>query len=120
MAADNVGSLPCGWVVTDRHGQPHKAPPHFPLARDKVLYVGDHVAVAIAETYAQAKEDGEQVAVDYEELPAIANPAKAASEGAPQVPDEAPGNLCYARVMGDEAQVEDSFPKDRRASGRER
>src|SRR3546814_3167028 len=42
MAADKVGSLPCGWTVTDRHGVAHKAPPHFPLARDKVRYVGDH------------------------------------------------------------------------------
>jgi aerobic carbon-monoxide dehydrogenase large subunit len=58
MAADGVGSLPCGWVVTDRHGEPHKAPPHFPLARDKARYVGDHVAVVIAETYAQARDAG--------------------------------------------------------------
>ena len=47
LEADNVGSLPCGWVVTDKHGEPHKAPPHWPLARDKVRYVGDHVAVVI-------------------------------------------------------------------------
>src|SRR3546814_7802380 len=71
MAADKVGSLPCGWTVTDRHGVAHKAPPHFPLARDKVRYVGDHVAVVIARTYAEAKEAGEQVTVDYEELPAV-------------------------------------------------
>jgi len=111
MAADKVGSLPCGWVVTDRHGQPHKAPPHFPLARDKVRYVGDHVAVVIAETYAQAKEAGEQVTVDYQELPAIANTAKAMAKGAPQVHDEAPGNLCYDWVLGDEAQVNEAFAK---------
>src|SRR3546814_17736863 len=60
MAADKVGSLPCGWTVTDRHGVAHKAPPHFPLARDKVRYVGDHVAVVIARTYAAAKEAGQQ------------------------------------------------------------
>jgi len=111
MAADNVGSLPCGWVVTDRHGEAHKAPPHFPLARDKVRYVGDHVAVVIAETYAQAKEAGEMVAVDYEELPAIANPVKAMDKGAPQVHDEAPGNLCYDWVLGDEAEVNAAFAK---------
>ncbi|GAB4377076.1 MAG: xanthine dehydrogenase family protein molybdopterin-binding subunit [Kiloniellaceae bacterium] len=111
MAADKVGSLPCGWVVTDRHGEAHKAPPHFPLARDKVRYVGDHVAVVIAETYAQAKEAGERVAVDYEELPAIANPAKAMDKGAPQVHDEAPGNLCYDWVLGDEAEVNAAFAK---------
>jgi len=111
MAADSVGSLPCGWVVTDRHGEAHKAPPHFPLARDKVRYVGDHVAVVIAETYAQAKEAGEMVAVDYAELPAIANPAKAMESGAPLVHDEAPSNLCYDWVLGDEAEVNAAFAK---------
>ncbi len=65
MAADNIGSLPCGWTVTDRHGEPHKSPPHFALARDKVRYVGDHVAVIIAETTAQAKDAAEAVEVDY-------------------------------------------------------
>ncbi len=111
MAADNVGSLPCGWVVTDRNGDPHKAPPHFPLARDKVRYVGDHVAVVIADTYAQAKEAGELVEVDYEELPAAASLGKALTSGAPQVHDEAPGNLCYDWVLGDEAEIDAAFAK---------
>ncbi|HEY9548171.1 MAG TPA: xanthine dehydrogenase family protein molybdopterin-binding subunit [Kiloniellaceae bacterium] len=111
MAADKVGSLPCGWTVTDRHGVAHKAPPHFPLARDKVRYVGDHVAVVIARTYAAAKEAGEQVTVDYEELPAVASSAKATAGGAPQVHDEAPGNLCYDWVLGDEAEVDAAFAK---------
>src|SRR3546814_16847644 len=66
MAADKVGSLPCGWTVTDRHGVAHKAPPHFPLARDTVRYVGDHVVVVLARPYAEAQDDGEQVPVDSE------------------------------------------------------
>ena len=111
MAADNVGSLPCGWVVNDRNGEPHKAPPHFPLARDKARYVGDHVAVVIAETYAQAKEAGEQVMVDYEELPAAARLSAALDSGAPLVHDEAPGNLCYDWVLGDEAEADAAFAK---------
>ncbi len=111
MAADNVGSLPCGWVVTDRNGDPHKAPPHFPLARDKVRYVGDHVAVVIARTYAQAKEAGEKVQVDYEELPAAVGLSAALASGAPQVHDEAPGNLCYDWVLGDEGEVDAAIAK---------
>lgn len=111
MAADKVGSLPCGWVVTDRNGEPHKAPPHFPLARDKVRYVGDHVAVVIAKTYAQAKEAGEKVEVDYEELPAAVHLGKALASGAPQVHEEAPGNLCYDWVLGDESEVDKAFAK---------
>jgi len=111
MAADNVGSLPCGWVVTDRNGEPHKAPPHFPLARDKVRYVGDHVAVVIARTYAEAKAAGELVEVDYGELPAAVNLVGTLDSGAPQLHDEAPGNLCYDWVLGDEDEVDAAFAK---------
>ena len=56
MEADGVGSLPCGWTVTDKHGEAHKAPPHFPLGRDKGRYVGDHVAVVLAESAAAATD----------------------------------------------------------------
>ncbi len=111
MEADSVGSLPCGWVVTDRNGDPHKAPPHFPLARDKARYVGDHVAVVIAETYAQAKEAGEQVEVDYEELPAVTGSLDGLKSGAPLLHEEAPGNLCYDWVLGDEAEADAAFAK---------
>ncbi|WP_422366566.1 xanthine dehydrogenase family protein molybdopterin-binding subunit [Pelagibius sp.] len=111
MAADNVGSLPCGWVVNDRHGEPHKAPPHFPLARDKARYVGDHVAVVIAETYDAARNAGELVEVDYGELPAVSGTGTALDSGAAQLHEEAPGNLCYDWVLGDEAEADAAFAK---------
>ncbi len=111
MAADNVGSLPCGWVVNDRHGEPHKAPPHFPLARDKARYVGDHVAVVIAETYDAARNAGELVEVDYGELPAVSGTGTALDSGAALLHEEAPGNLCYDWVLGDEAEADAAFAK---------
>ncbi len=111
MAADNVGSLPCGWTVNDRHGEAHKAPPHFPLARDKARYVGDHVAVVIAKTYAEAREAADLVEVDYDEQPAAVSPVKALETGSPQVHEEAPGNLCYDWVLGDEAEADAAFAK---------
>ncbi len=107
MADDKVGSIPCGWTVTDRHGTPHKAPPHFPLVRDKVRYVGDHVAVVLATSLAAARDAAEQVQVDYEVLPA--NVDTAAYAKAPQVHDEAPSNLCYDWVLGDEKAIADAF-----------
>ncbi|MFQ5774418.1 MAG: xanthine dehydrogenase family protein molybdopterin-binding subunit [Kiloniellaceae bacterium] len=109
MAADNVGSLPCGWVVTDKHGEPHKAPPHFPLARDKVRYVGDHVAVVIAQTPAQAKDAAELVEVDYEELPANVDPARAMDSGTSPLHEDAPSNLCYDWELGDRAAVDQAI-----------
>ncbi len=106
MEADGVGSLPCGWTVTDKHGEPHKAPPHFPLVRDKVRYVGDHVAMVIAETLAQAVDAAERIEVDYEELPANVDGTKAPDSGTPQVHEEAPANLCYDWELGDQAAVD--------------
>jgi len=110
-SAAKVGSLICGWVVKDKHGEPHKAPPHPPLAVDTVRHVGDQVAMVIAETAAQAKDAAEKIVVEYQELAAVVNPAKALAKGAPQLHAEAPGNLCYDWELGDKAAVEAAFAK---------
>ena len=64
--ADGLGNLICGWLVKSKDGSPMKAGPHPLLALDKVRYVGDPVAVIVAETYQQAKDAGEALEVDYE------------------------------------------------------
>src|SRR3954471_13256311 len=74
---DSVGGLPCGWLITDVNAQPMKEPKHPCLAQGKVRYVGDHVAVVIAETLDQAQDAAELVKVDYEELSAVTDAAKA-------------------------------------------
>src|SRR5882724_12392764 len=71
LAGAKVNGLPCGWLITDVNGQPMKEPPHPCLAQGKVRYVGDHVAVVIAETQQQARDAAELVKVDYEGLPAV-------------------------------------------------
>src|SRR5215831_20019794 len=58
-AEAKMGGLICGWVVKDKNGQPHKAPPHPVMALDTVRHVGDQVAVVIAETQAQARDAAE-------------------------------------------------------------
>ncbi len=105
VADSKVGSLICGWVVKDKHGQPHKAPAHPAIALDTVRYVGDTVAMVIAETYAQAKDAAEQIVVDYEVLPASIDPVRTLDAGAPQVHADAPGNLCYDWELGGEAKA---------------
>ncbi|MFX5668419.1 hypothetical protein ABTE14_19355, partial [Acinetobacter baumannii] len=52
IAADKVGGLICGWMIHSKDGTPMRAGPHPVLAQGKVRYVGDHVAVIIAETLA--------------------------------------------------------------------
>jgi aerobic carbon-monoxide dehydrogenase large subunit len=106
---ESVGGLPCGWLITDVNAQPMKEPKHPLLAQDKVRYVGDHVAIIIAESLAQAKDAAELIAVDYEVLPAVVQAAAARKPGAPLVHDTAPDNTCYVWALGDENAVNKAF-----------
>ena len=58
---DKIGNLICGWMIHSKDGSPMKMAPHPALAHGKACYVGDPVAVVIAETLAQAKDAGEAV-----------------------------------------------------------
>ena len=109
LAAAKVGSLPCGWLITDVNGQPMKEPPHPPLAQGKVRHVGDQVAVVIAETLNLAKDAAGLIEVDYEVLPAIVNAADARKPGAAVVHDAAPHNTCYVWALGTQSAVDKAF-----------
>ena len=104
-----VGSLPCGWLIHSKDGSPMKEPPHPVIAPDVARYVGDPVAVVIAETRAQAKAAAQLVDIDYEELPVVAN-IEAALEAKGSVwPEVAPDNVCYDWELGDKAATEAAF-----------
>ena len=90
-----VGGLPCGWQVTDKHGQPMQEPGHPVLAQGKVRHVGDPIAAIVAETYEQARDAAEAIVLDIEELPAVIDMKAAVKDGAPKVHDELTSNLCY-------------------------
>jgi carbon-monoxide dehydrogenase large subunit len=109
LAEDKIGGLICGWMIHSKDGTPMKAGPHPALAQGKVRYVGDHVAVVIAETVAQAKDAAEAIVVDYEVLPAIADTARAQAKGAPQVHDVAPDNTIFQWHLGDKASTDAAF-----------
>ena len=111
LAAAKVGGLPCGWLITGTDGQPMKEPPHPPLAQGKVRYVGDHVAIVIAESQSAARDAADLVQVDYEPLPAVVDASKAMQKGAPALHDIAPDNKCYTWALGDKAAVDAAFGK---------
>jgi carbon-monoxide dehydrogenase large subunit len=106
LAAAGLGGLPCGWQVHSKDGSPMAEPPHPVLAQGRVRHVGDPVAVAIADSLAQARDAAELIRVDYAEERAVTDPAAALRPGAPQVREEAPGNLCYDWHLGDLAAVD--------------
>ncbi len=104
-----MGGLPCGWLITSTDGTPMKEPPHPILAQGKVRYVGDHVAMVVADTLEQARDAAEAVEVDYDALPAVVDVRDAAK--ATVLHDAAPGNHCYKWAIGDKAQVDAAFAK---------
>jgi carbon-monoxide dehydrogenase large subunit len=109
VAADGLGGIPCGWQITNKDGSVMVEPPHPALAQGKVRHAGDPVAMVIAGSKAQAREAAALVDVDYEPLPAVASLRAAAAAGAPQVWDEAPGNVCFDWHLGDAAATEAAF-----------
>jgi carbon-monoxide dehydrogenase large subunit len=113
MAADKLGSLPCGWGITNRDGSKAIEPPHAPLAHDRVRHVGDPVAVVIAENKRQAQQAAELLAVDYQELPANVDTARALAAGTPQIWPEAARNVCFDWELGNRAETEAAFKKAR-------
>ena len=109
VAGDSINGLPCGWLITDTSGQPMKEPAHPILAQGKVRYVGDHVAMVVAETLEQARNAAELVHVNYDVLPAVVDVRDAAKATA--LHEVAPDNHCYKWAIGDKAQVDAAFSK---------
>src|SRR5271166_1750692 len=116
IAADKVGGLICGWMIHSKDGSPMKAGAHPALAQGKVRYVGDHVAVVIADTCAQAREAAEKIDVAYGVLPAAVNTAHAAASGQPQIHDVAPNNTVFNWHVGDKATTDAAFAAAKRVT----
>ncbi|WP_406854028.1 xanthine dehydrogenase family protein molybdopterin-binding subunit [Alsobacter sp. KACC 23698] len=110
LEADKVGGLICGWMIHNKDGSPMKAGAHPALAVGKVRYVGDHVAVVIAETQAQARDAAEAVVVDYDVLPAVVDMSEALT-GKTVIHDVAPDNRVYDWHLGDKASTDAAFAR---------
>ncbi|MBT9291802.1 xanthine dehydrogenase family protein molybdopterin-binding subunit [Prosthecodimorpha staleyi] len=109
LVADRIGNLICGWMVHSKDGSPMKMGAYPAMAPETVRYVGQAVAVVIAETKNQARDAAEAVAVEYEELPAATTVAAALAPDAPQLHPEAAGNRVYEWSIGDKAATEAAF-----------
>ncbi|MFV0358812.1 xanthine dehydrogenase family protein molybdopterin-binding subunit [Tropicimonas sp.] len=106
LTGDGIGNIICGWAVTSKDGSPMNMGAWSALATDTVRYVGDAVAVVIADSPAEAQLAAEAVEVEYEELPVLVSTLDALAEGAAQIHDNAPGNLIYDWEIGDAAATD--------------
>jgi carbon-monoxide dehydrogenase large subunit len=111
LAADRLGTTRTALTRKRPDGSPMFAPPHPGLVRGRVRFVGDPVALVVAESLAQAKDAAELVAIDYEPLPSVTSTADAARPGAPAVWDECPDNISNVFEMGDQAATDAAFAR---------
>ncbi len=109
IAREKIGGLIAGWKIVSQDGKDMKVPNHPPLAKDSVNYVGDHVAVVIAETLEQAKNASELVSVSYKVLKAVVNTGDAMKSDA--IYEGIENNLCFDFILGDKNKADDSFSK---------
>ncbi|TAK48191.1 MAG: xanthine dehydrogenase family protein molybdopterin-binding subunit [Xanthobacteraceae bacterium] len=109
LVDDKIGNLICGWMIHSKDGSPMHMGAWPAMAPDTVRFVGQAVAVVIAETRNQARDAAEAVAVDYKELPAVSTIKAALAPGAPQLHPEAPGNIVYDWSIGDKAATDAAF-----------
>jgi carbon-monoxide dehydrogenase large subunit len=106
-----VGGLPCGWLINNIDGTPMKEPKHPVLAGfagGKVRYVGDRVAMVVAESIEEAKAAAQMIEVDYDVLTPVIDIATA-NTIASSVHVEAPDNRCYEWRIGDKDGTDAAF-----------
>ena len=103
VTADGLGGLPCGWMIHSKDGSEMKQPHHPVLADNRVHYLGEPVAMVIADTALEAKNAAELVVVDWAEKQAVVSVSEAQS--APAIYDDIPQNTCYEWALGDSDAV---------------
>ncbi|CAN7440476.1 xanthine dehydrogenase family protein molybdopterin-binding subunit [Rhizobium sp. LjRoot98] len=106
LQVDAIGNIICGWMIHSKDGSPMNMGVWRPLAHETVRYVGDAVAIVVAESLGEARDAAEAVVVDYEVLPAVTEAVKALEPGQPQLHPEAPNNLIFDWQIGDGAATE--------------
>ncbi len=98
---DGVDACPTPYVLAGADGIDHLETPRPLLALDRVRFVGEPVAMVVAESEAAALDAAERVVVDWADEPAVVDVAGAAADGAPRVHDGRPGNVAYRWRKGD-------------------
>jgi aerobic carbon-monoxide dehydrogenase large subunit len=96
-------------TLTDTRGTPAFLAPHYPLADDKVRFVGEGVALVVAETLAAAKDAADLIDVDYDILPAVTDGREAVEPDAPRLWEQAQWNVALDARVGDPAAAAAAF-----------
>jgi len=109
VVKNKIGGLICGWKIVSQDGNDMKCPPHPVLAKNSVNFVGDHVAVVIAETLEQAKIGADLVNVSYKIQKAVVHTATAMNFE--NIHDGIDNNLSFDFALGDKGKTLEAFVK---------
>jgi carbon-monoxide dehydrogenase large subunit len=110
-AASGWKSLPGGVAYEGVGGQKQKKPFWPALATGRVRYVGQPIAMVVAESAALAQDASEDISIEYRDLAHAIGFDAATRSGAPQIHDDIPGNLAFEYESGDRAAVEAAFAR---------
>ena len=115
-SAAGLGPIPHNPGISappDVQARPRRGPPiatrHYPLPADKVRFVGEPVALVVAETIAAAKDAAELLEINYEPMPAVVRAMDAVAPDAPILWEEAPDNICIDIEVGDASATAAAF-----------
>jgi carbon-monoxide dehydrogenase large subunit len=111
LTAAGIKNMPLGMAIPTADGNPPHRPSCPVLTIDKVRYVGDSIAIVVAETVAEAKDAAEVVFVDIDPLQAVTSCKAAAQPGAPLIHDGVPGNVAAEFHYGDADKVAAAFAR---------
>ncbi len=103
--------MPAAAPMKGRGGTDQLVPPRYSLTAGRVRYVGEPIALVVAESAARAQDAAEAIAIEYRELPAVVTAQQAIAPGAPQLHQAAPGNMVLDFVGGDEQATQDAFAR---------
>ena len=109
LARENLKVAQPIFKFPGKGGMMLKVPHRDVLATGRVRFVGQEVALVVAETAAAAQDASEAIEVEYRDLPLVTGAEEALAPGAPQLHADIPGNLCYEFEYGDEAKTADAF-----------
>jgi aerobic carbon-monoxide dehydrogenase large subunit len=90
---------------------PIKVPHRDILARGRVRYVGQEIALVVASSHAAAQDAAEKIEIEFNELPPVVDAAAALEAGAPQLHEDVPGNLAGTYEYGDENAAAEAFAR---------
>ncbi len=107
LAKDEIGDLPCGWLVKSKDGSDMVAPPHPPIATEQVNYVGEPYALVIGDTVQAAKNGAEAVVAEFDTQTPVLDVANATQSD--QIHESVPSNRSYDWELGDKTATDAAF-----------